>query len=97
MDRLTLTMNSAILIFCSLLKKELLTMTSSDSGENLFSIKNEISKLLNPVSVLVYPLFHSFLSCIYIIEGDMLYQRSLLRISGLILSGRSEEFLNTFL
>ena len=37
--------------------------TSSDS-EVLFSIKNEISKLLNPLSVLVYPLFHLFSSYI---------------------------------
>ena len=36
------------------------------SEEVIFLIKNEISKLLNPLSVLVYPLSHLFLLYIYI-------------------------------
>ena len=57
-DKPTLTMDSAILIFHSSLKKEL--------EKVLLSMKNEISKLLNPLSVLVYPLFHLFRSNIYV-------------------------------
>ena len=46
-NKTTLATDSAILIFCS--------------EEVLFSIKNKISKLLNPLSVLVYPLFHKYI------------------------------------
>ena len=61
MAKPTLTTNSAILIFRSLLKKELLKNENVfytiaepqkihfQSEEVLFSIKNEISKLLNPL------------------------------------------------
>ena len=60
LDKPILTTNSA-LIFCSLFKKEL---HQKEKTFNSLKIKNKIS-LLNLLLVLVYPLFHLFLSYIY--------------------------------